>query len=761
MEIPNRANRCTSFSPESQPFLSPIALTHRILNDNDNDQLSVVRPQPESGYKKRENARFNSTCRARPSVFMQSSTPTPTALLSLRNSDTSVNATMATYHNPNWAECYDLWVTMLFGDGPVEDIPVFEGILKEIQHCRLDVEDEGSTPMTIFMRKTGCKFEIWGTEPGAPMLERAKRFWNEGVEKQKIEGCGVVSFAQEVLEQSSSADLIVFAVGGICHVTTDSELYCFLANVNSVLNPRGRAIISILPGKLNRIPSVDRLGEVYVKYPSTESLKGYVKTEAFQLDVEGGEGKMPRRHVLHWNLKMFDKQGWERAVESVGLRVREIREGEIQIYLHSSAKPPILLRAFLVFGDCQTKMHTTILEPSSTRLSSSNPQGLPQRLLIALVPPIAKAKIQGARPVNRRHGPSLQTLQPAIFCLLKHGFKLRLLFPQAPLAATSDVRLSGWPQLPIKPPSFANVEAAPTPRSNASLTRRGWAASTATPLAAWLVFDSSKPARMAAGQHGRRNRTDRRASDRGFALGFSKKLDSLMDPIPCNSIDLNASLAALPSPFDGWYSMRIQHEGLVEFQSPKVFPTDLCSAVAIFVAAPQLRLRACDISLYVAATVDKTPKAPFTRRPDRRWFDDDDYGHFTLQNSLRRCLAFPWLAAIGAWKSMLPSHARTPSECPHSLQVLEPAASLPTHTHTSSEASSSLFALELLILLTHLALLDFAVSALAAHYSGALIKPTRSTILPRCRSVKEAKLTRPIWLRVCSLVLSSEAELTF
>lgn len=42
------------------------------------------------------------------------------------------------------------------------------------------------------------------------------------------------------------ADLVISAVGGLCHLTTDEELGQFLENVKKVLKPGAGAVVSIL-----------------------------------------------------------------------------------------------------------------------------------------------------------------------------------------------------------------------------------------------------------------------------------------------------------------------------------------------------------------------------------------------------------------------------------------------------------------------------------------------------------------------------------
>ncbi|ORY14647.1 S-adenosyl-L-methionine-dependent methyltransferase [Clohesyomyces aquaticus] len=281
---------------------------------------------------------------------------------------------MSAYHNSDWAECYDLWVSKIFGSGPYEDIAIFEAILQQIldTHPTSDdarpvrIADIGSGSGRVlgdlqdYMKTSGRQFEYLGVEPGKPMLERAQRFctersWNEGNVAVKWILGGAEDVAGKLLQEVDSVNLVIFAAGGICHVTTDEGMQAFLRDVSRVLNEGGRAVVSILndfiPDQVaenqtpsqdlapedntvgegpERLPSVDRPGEIYVKYPSKEIATGKIKTEEFRLDVEDGEGKALRSYVLKWDAKMFDEPGWIQAVGDAELKIREVREGGIQ-----------------------------------------------------------------------------------------------------------------------------------------------------------------------------------------------------------------------------------------------------------------------------------------------------------------------------------------------------------------------------------------------------------------------------------------------
>jgi SAM-dependent methyltransferase len=223
------------------------------------------------------------------------------------------------------------------------------------------------------------KFEVWGLEPSSAMLERAKRFWAEGVIKYQSMGfwekinvedhwvqCGATNFADHIAPRDHGVDLIIFAAGGLGHIASDAELLQFLRNVKQVLHPSGKAVISVLsdfildgqgvgsntsehavkqPSASNaplsvtkmgqkplRIPSVDRPGLVYVKHPTVERMSGQIKSETFKLDVEDEGGNVLRSHDLSWDERMFDPKIWESAVVKSGLRITCLDKGQIQVW---------------------------------------------------------------------------------------------------------------------------------------------------------------------------------------------------------------------------------------------------------------------------------------------------------------------------------------------------------------------------------------------------------------------------------------------
>ena len=68
---------------------------------------------------------------------------------------------MSAYHNVDWAEYYDLWVRVLFGTGPMKDIPVFASILSDIVASNLS-----SSPTHTNNKETSISIVDIGTVSG-------------------------------------------------------------------------------------------------------------------------------------------------------------------------------------------------------------------------------------------------------------------------------------------------------------------------------------------------------------------------------------------------------------------------------------------------------------------------------------------------------------------------------------------------------------------------------------------------------------------
>jgi len=326
---------------------------------------------------------------------------------------------MAAYHNPDWAEFYDLWILELFGPEPSEDKALFAESLKAILNtylerdkdgfnntrkheiviidqgtgtgrCLIDLYDSvfhGSMHMDkrLSPAKAGFRFRFFGMDTAVPMIERGKTKFEEHVSAQpkmnKLDHprpdlmtdwveASASSFVADVFARLGSTqeerengvvDLLLFSVGSICHITEQSEIGAFLHETVRCLKPGGRAIVSILneflptsylnahndteeskfgpPAdgsidyeKTMRIPSKDRPGEVYVKYPTTEVWESDVRTDRFRLEVQDERGSVLRAHDLDWKIKMLDVEAWKKSIAQVGLRVAGEVRGDIQVW---------------------------------------------------------------------------------------------------------------------------------------------------------------------------------------------------------------------------------------------------------------------------------------------------------------------------------------------------------------------------------------------------------------------------------------------
>ena len=307
---------------------------------------------------------------------------------------------MAAYLNADWAECYDLWVHWLFGDGPAEDIPVFAHLLQDIAEMKppgapITIVDLGTGSGRVLidlqaaMQKIrGRKFELWGVEPSAPMLDRAKKLWDAAVEEKMKEDpgaenawnndkvhihwrkCSATDFASNIGRQlGQGADLIIFAAGGFAHVTDNADIQTFLGQVRKALAPDGIAIISFLRehlpesddntfathgahatdpnsqlkallSKPQRIPSEEHEGWVYIKHPSTAKMRRTpgpwyegIVTETFKLDIEHAtKGTLMRSQELSWDAKILDRLTMLEWIRKEGLTMERGMEGELQLW---------------------------------------------------------------------------------------------------------------------------------------------------------------------------------------------------------------------------------------------------------------------------------------------------------------------------------------------------------------------------------------------------------------------------------------------
>ncbi|KAJ9653759.1 hypothetical protein H2198_007106 [Neophaeococcomyces mojaviensis] len=209
---------------------------------------------------------------------------------------------MSAYHSPLWAQFYDNWVDRIFDPTVTsEDVGVYLDQLSQVNamnDCRpgqpFVIVEVGSgsgrlvrqlfkhlgkrSTISEFSKSKEPEYILIGTEPSAPMLEKARVLWHGfeagwHEEYHHPESVDVIwgqasagnfgDYIKKVLsdrpnsdygdrpEQEGSgltkADLIIFAAGGVSHVARGEEIRQFLSEVSEYLRPtRGRAIISVL-----------------------------------------------------------------------------------------------------------------------------------------------------------------------------------------------------------------------------------------------------------------------------------------------------------------------------------------------------------------------------------------------------------------------------------------------------------------------------------------------------------------------------------
>ncbi|KAH0553437.1 hypothetical protein GP486_006491 [Trichoglossum hirsutum] len=294
------------------------------------------------------------------------------------------------YSSEEWPEFYDLWVESMFGAGPAEDASVFRSALeKHIAGCNSDclvnVVDIGTGTGRVI--KDLCqqpvggleKVRFWGLDIAQAMLDRAKTTFDALEAARHLEpesgstsrplptwiAAPAADFASSLPNLVGNVDLIIFAAGGITHLTADDEAEKFLEQVHQMLRPRGEAIISVLhemiPEKnpnlaveqeqrgselpssdtaddAEKIPSRDHPGITYIKSPSvTRWSPNGVRTDSFSLktikDAKENhhlEQEVLKEKAMAWSMRVFDEKIWGDAVSGAGLQIKEVREGEIQ-----------------------------------------------------------------------------------------------------------------------------------------------------------------------------------------------------------------------------------------------------------------------------------------------------------------------------------------------------------------------------------------------------------------------------------------------
>ncbi|KAI9868662.1 MAG: hypothetical protein M1813_004512 [Trichoglossum hirsutum] len=300
------------------------------------------------------------------------------------------------YSSEEWPECYDLWIEALFGAEPLEDVPVFRSALERHIAGRnndhlINVVDIGTGTGRII--KALCQqpngtpenVTFWGLDNAHSMLDRAKSTFGALEAARYVSDCqsgstrrplptwieaSAADFASSLPDLAGNVDLIIFAAGGITHLTADGEIERFLGQVRQMLRPPGDcepagAVISVLhemiPEKnpnlaveqeqssrvlpdgdtvsaAHKIPSRDHPGITYIKSPTVSRwLSNNVRTDSFSIKVikDAEEDHHQDQEVLKekemaWSMRVFDEKAWSDAVRNSGLQIKEVREGEIQ-----------------------------------------------------------------------------------------------------------------------------------------------------------------------------------------------------------------------------------------------------------------------------------------------------------------------------------------------------------------------------------------------------------------------------------------------
>ncbi|KAH0538310.1 hypothetical protein FGG08_005084 [Glutinoglossum americanum] len=310
------------------------------------------------------------------------------------------HSTSYAFGSEEWPEFYDLWVESLFGPGPSEDASVFRSALERYAAGHnsgqpINVVDIGTGTGRVIKdlwQEPGGALEnvaFWGLDNAQAMLDRAKSTFDALEASRRTDPAHhgqssslvrlpptwiqapAADFASSLPNLAGNADLIVFAVGGVGHLTADDEVERFLEQVRRALRPPGsyepaRAIISVLHEMIPEknpdlavereqsnpehssdnvtdkpdsiIPSRDHLGITYVKLPTVSRWSSHdVRTDSFSItiikDTEAGryqEGEVLKKKEMAWSLRVFDEKAWNDAVKQAGLRIEEVKEGEIQ-----------------------------------------------------------------------------------------------------------------------------------------------------------------------------------------------------------------------------------------------------------------------------------------------------------------------------------------------------------------------------------------------------------------------------------------------
>jgi hypothetical protein len=221
------------------------------------------------------------------------------------------------------------------------------------------------------MRTDAPRFELIGIDHSRSMLDRARRKFKE----QRRNSAGYVGepqwllgsaedFFNGTLQRTRPIDMLIFAAGGISHLTADGETKSFLQQVKQALreNNRSIAIVSVLHEFIEtlkptqevqtpvetddqpqevRIPSRDHQGLVYAKSPTKMVRNGNSRTDRFSVkaikeSIESERASTMTISTVVWEIKMawsvkdFNEDVWNEETSSVGLKISSVKEGSIQ-----------------------------------------------------------------------------------------------------------------------------------------------------------------------------------------------------------------------------------------------------------------------------------------------------------------------------------------------------------------------------------------------------------------------------------------------
>jgi SAM-dependent methyltransferase len=299
------------------------------------------------------------------------------------------------YSNADWAEFYDLMVEEYFGNQPSQDAALFFRILKSVQATIPEEEavtilDIGAGTGRVIIQllesiarakndgsqhgELYSSFHFIAEDNGQAMLDRARHII-EPLRDYEVQEMRLalgdrhpVDFSFDTICDSATelgvrypkilapdgVHLALFAAGGLTHITEDGGISSFLARLRDVLNPQGRAVISILKeflkgdggvagnitgdgvveekGVVLRLGSKERTGQIYAKYPTDCIWHGDFRTDILRLDVEDNEGKVIKSSKLKWDVKFIGVEEWEAFLNDTGFEIEEKVNGDIQVW---------------------------------------------------------------------------------------------------------------------------------------------------------------------------------------------------------------------------------------------------------------------------------------------------------------------------------------------------------------------------------------------------------------------------------------------